>query len=94
MSAGVEAIAKAWMRHQGYTEDDIAVAETDTHQASGCEFCTNHMTWDCIDPETNQSRHPMWDALDEAVEMANVALEALESVGSLNAFDPFEGGRS
>lgn len=57
----------AWMKHQGYTTDDIEVGETDTHEASGCEWCPNHMTWDCIDGETGLSRHPMWDALEEAV---------------------------
>ena len=58
----------AWLTHQGYTTDDIEVGETDTHEARGCEWCPNHMTWDCIDEETGKSRHPMWDALEEAVE--------------------------
>ncbi|MGX6513279.1 hypothetical protein [Rhodococcus sp. SJ-2] len=59
--------AHAWLKHQGYTTDDIEVGETDTHEARGCEWCPNHMTWDCIDNETGLSRHPMWDALEEAV---------------------------
>jgi len=56
----------AWLSHQGYTEDDIEVGETDTHEACGCQWCPNHMTWDCTDEETGQSRHPMRDALEEA----------------------------
>lgn len=59
----------AWMYYQGYTEDDIEVGETDTHEASGCEWCPNHMVWDCVDGETGQSRHPMRDALEEAAEL-------------------------
>ncbi|MCZ4649445.1 hypothetical protein O4106_21725 [Rhodococcus pyridinivorans] len=59
----------AWMYYQGYTEDDIEVGETDTHEASGCEWCPNHMAWDCVDGETGQSRHPMRDALEEAAEL-------------------------
>lgn len=60
--------AHAWLKHQGYTTDDIEVGETDTHESRECEWCPNHMTWDCIDGETGLSRHPMWDALEEAVE--------------------------
>ncbi|MBM4548712.1 hypothetical protein GS445_02985 [Rhodococcus hoagii] len=86
MRAEIEAIARAWMAHQGYTEDDISVAETDKHEASGCDWCPNHMSRDCTD-EDGRPRHPYWDALEEACEMARIAVDALESIGSLNAYE-------
>jgi hypothetical protein len=70
----VQAIAYAWMRHQGHTDADIETAEQQTHQNSECEF--TGQGWDCVN-EDGKSRHPLSDALDEACEMANVALEAL-----------------
>lgn len=74
MSADIEAIAKAWMTHQGYTPDDIEVAETDTHENRGCYF--DGTSWYCFD-EYGNSNHPAWDVLEEATEMARVAIEAL-----------------
>lgn len=80
MSADVEAIAKAWMAHQGYSPDDIEVAETDTHEARGCYFAGT--SWCCFD-EYGNSNHPAWDVLEEATEMARVAIEALEATHAI-----------
>lgn len=74
MSADIEVIAKAWMAHQGYSPDDIEVAETDTHEARGCDW--HGTSWYCFD-EYGNSNHPAWDVLEEATEMARVAIEAL-----------------
>jgi hypothetical protein len=85
MAAEIETIARAWMAHQGYTDDEVngvcgnAVSST-THWAHGCEFEGD--TWNCIDDD-GKSRHPVWDALQEACDMANVAVKALESIGWL-----------
>lgn len=78
MAAEIEAIARAWMAHQGYTEAEVAVAEQATHQQYGCEH--TGLGYNCTD-ENGNSRHPIWDALYEACEMANVAVEALQSIG-------------
>ena len=74
MSTDIEAIAKAWMAHQGYSLDDIEVAETDTHQKRGCDW--HGTSWYCFD-EYGNSNHPALDVLEEATEMARVAIEAL-----------------
>lgn len=74
MSADIAAIAKAWMAHQGYTDEEIAEAEIATHESSGCE--RDGVDWICSD-EYDKSNHPAWDALEEAVAMAQVAVEAL-----------------
>lgn len=78
MSAEVEAIARAWMLHQGYTHEEIAIGEAQSHELSGCTF--DGTNWDCAD-EDGESFHPQMDALVEACSMANVAIEALESIG-------------
>ena len=74
MSSDVEAVARAWMYHQGYSKDEVDIAEQATHQQYGCEY--QSQGYDCTD-ENGNSRHPIWDALYEASEMANVAIEAL-----------------
>lgn len=75
MAAEIEAIARAWIQHLGY--GDIDTIPTD-HTVYGCGIW--HGDWDCYDEEGN-SRHPLWDALVEACDMANVAVETLESIG-------------
>lgn len=79
MSVEVEAIAKAWMAHQGYTAEEIAEAEIATHESSGCE--RDGVDWICFD-EYDKSNHLAWDALEEAIGMAHVAIEALELMGA------------
>jgi hypothetical protein len=80
MSAAVEAIAYAWMRLKGYTDPEIRKADVCDHAAAGCEFDTNHMTWDHTD-EAGLSFHPEHDELNEAAQMAEVALDTLASLG-------------
>jgi hypothetical protein len=69
----IEAIAVAWMKHQGYTDDQIAAINPD-HRAYGCD--PEGYNWNCCD-EYGQSLHPVWDAMCEASEMAVVVVEAL-----------------
>jgi hypothetical protein len=78
MAADIEAIARAWMAHQGYTDDEVLQAEQQTCQSSGCEL--QGYDYDCSDEE-GKSNHPLADALHEACAMANVAVEALKSIG-------------
>lgn len=78
MAAEIEAIARAWMLHTGWTEAQILRAEQETHEKSGCERVGDG--WNCRN-ERYGSNHPAWDALREACDMANVAVEALESLG-------------
>jgi hypothetical protein len=80
VSVEIEAIARAWMAHQGYTEEQVLAAEQQTHQNSGCD--REGDGWNCTD-ENGASLHPASDALNEACEMANVAVAALESIGYL-----------
>lgn len=79
MAAEIEVIARAWMEHQGYTEDEVN-AVSNNHDSYGCE--AEGMQWNCHD-ENGNSNHPVWDALEVACEMARVAVEALESIGWL-----------
>lgn len=66
MSTDIEAIAKAWMAHQGYTADDIEVAETDTHQKRGCDWHGSPGTASMstairtIRPGMSSKRPPKW----------------------------------
>ncbi|MGW4718304.1 hypothetical protein [Nocardia sp. NPDC004260] len=69
----VEAIAVAWMRYQGYTEQQIETA-ANHNCADTCERAGD--AWDCTD-EHGESRHPIADELAAASAMANVALKAL-----------------
>lgn len=71
----VEAVANAWMRHQGYTEAQVdRAAAIQSHSDAGCGF--DGFDWDCR-YEDGESRHPVLDALVEATDMANVAIETL-----------------
>jgi hypothetical protein len=79
MASEIEAIARAWMAHQGYTDDEVN-AVSNNHDSYGCEV--EGMVWNCHD-ENGNSNHPVWDALCVACEMANVAVEALQSIGYL-----------
>jgi hypothetical protein len=79
MANEIEAIARAWMAHQGYTVEQIERAEIQSHGDAGCGY-DGYGTWDCYH-EDGTSRHPIWDALSEAAEMANVAVAALASIG-------------
>lgn len=68
----VEVIAKAWLRHQGYTDERIdAIAPGHN---TGCEL--EGYSWNCRDEE-GKPLHPDWDALVDACAIANVAVEAL-----------------
>lgn len=78
MAAEIESIARAWMEHQGYTWEQVLLAEQQTCQNSGCEL--EGYNWNCHDDNGN-SNHPESDALYEACDMARVAIEALESIG-------------
>lgn len=80
MSADIAAIAKAWMAHQGYTDEEIAEAEIATHESSGCE--RDGVDWICSD-EYDNSNHPAWDVLEEATEMARVAVDALSETHAI-----------
>jgi hypothetical protein len=71
----IEAIAHAWMAHQGYTEEQILLADRQTHHNSGCQRLDDG--WDCINMFGN-SHHPERDTLIEACDMARVAVDALE----------------
>lgn len=71
----IELIAEALLRHQGYTDEQLAAIEPG-HDGYGCQFCPNHQRWDCTD-EDGRSLHPDWDAVVEASETANVVVEAL-----------------
>lgn len=81
MAAEIKAIARAWMLHQGYTDEQVNRAEIQSHSDAGCDY-DGYGTWDCH-LEDGTPRHPVRDALDEACDMANVAVEALESIGYL-----------
>lgn len=75
----IEAIATAWLDHQGYTAEAIAAAPL-SHEKAGCDL--EGMSWNCWN-EFGESLHPVWDAVCVAGEMANVAVEALQSIGYL-----------
>lgn len=77
--ATIELIAMAWLRHQGYTAEDIEAAPK-SHREAGCD--REGWSWNCWD-EHGQSLHPVWDAVCVAGEMANVAVETLERNGYL-----------
>jgi len=79
VAAEIEAIARAWMAHQGYTQEQIN-AIANSHEAYGCD--REGEQWNCFD-EDGKSLHPDWDDLSVACEMANVAVEALQSIGYL-----------
>jgi hypothetical protein len=68
--------AHAWLRHQGYTDEWIAVGEQQTHQSAGCEFDTNCMTWMCCD-SLDCSLHPEMDSVEEAGYFARFAVDFL-----------------
>lgn len=73
----VEAIAVEWMRHVGFTAEEIAEAEA--HSCiDTCERVGD--AWDCTD-EDGESRHPIADDLAAAADMANVAMETIEARG-------------
>lgn len=56
-------LTHAVMRHYGYTDEQIEVAEDHlAHEVFGCQFDGNHMRWDCED-EAGNSRHPDHDEL-------------------------------
>lgn len=78
MAAEIEAIARAWMTHLGYTDDQVITAEQQNCKNSGCE--REDTWWNCFN-ERGESNHPLADALEEACAMARVAVEALESIG-------------
>ncbi|MFD3426093.1 hypothetical protein [Nocardia fluminea] len=73
----VEAIAVEWMRHVGFTTEEIAEAE-----AHSCIDTCDRVgdAWDCTD-EDGESRHPIADDLAAAANMANVAMETIEARG-------------
>ena len=70
----VKAIAVAWMRHLGYTDEQISLGERQGHENSGCEF--QYPSCICEDEDGN-SLHPESDELAIATEVANVALDAI-----------------
>ncbi|MGY4103451.1 hypothetical protein ACW2Q0_28390 [Nocardia sp. R16R-3T] len=81
----IEAIALAWLRHHGYTDEQIRIAGTQSCHDAGCEpFDASYYgaefagqtTYNCID-EDGKSRHPLRDEIANACDLANVALEAL-----------------
>jgi len=82
MSACVEAIARALLEHKGYTEDEINAPHA--HKQECWEDFTIAVGGGripvCRD-EDDKSYHPGWDALIEACDIANVAIDALESIG-------------
>lgn len=84
MSAIVEAIARAWMKHQGYTEAEVLEAETqectEECRSDGGPLAGGGILRHCWDEDGN-SRHPLRDELSSACEFANVAIEAIESIG-------------
>lgn len=68
----MEVIAKAWLRHQGYTDERIDAIVTGHN--TGCEL--EGYSWNCRDEE-GKPLHPDWDALVDACAIANVAVKAL-----------------
>jgi len=78
----IEAIAVAWMRHYGYTDEQIEAAAVQSCRDTGCEPVLvggdpgPHTSFDCMS-EDGKSRHPIRDHLDAACDFANVAIEAL-----------------
>jgi hypothetical protein len=69
----IERIATAWLHHQGYTDAEIDAAPK-SHREAGCE--AEGYDWIC-ENEHGASLHPVWDAICEAGDMANVVVEAL-----------------
>lgn len=72
----VRAVATAWML-LSWTAEGVAIAESQSC-ADSCEHTGTG--WDCTDEE-GDSRHPEADALAEACEMANLAIETLTGRG-------------
>lgn len=69
----IKRIAVAWLHHQGYTDAALEAAPNQ-HRSYDCEL--NGYEWQCHD-EYGNSFHPVWDAVIEASEMANVIVESL-----------------
>lgn len=61
-----------WMRHLGYTDETIALAESQTCKSCGCERI--EYGWDCSD-ENGKSNHPERDDLIDAAEYVMFVLE-------------------
>lgn len=77
----IEAIAVAWLHHQGYTDEELATVprgevDRQTHEAMGCEHLGAEAGWWCFDDD-ERPNHPVWDAAIQAGEIANVVVEAL-----------------
>jgi hypothetical protein len=71
------------MQYQSYTGEEIQAAETQSCRDAGCEpleLAGGGIAYDCTNV-AGESRHPIADALAEAVEMANVAVQTLELRG-------------
>lgn len=79
----MEVIAKAWLRHQGYTDERIDAIVTGHN--TGCEL--EGYSWNCRDEE-GKSLHPDWDALVDACAIANVAVEALGGLTRAEQWTP------
>jgi hypothetical protein len=71
----LKAAAYAWMRYVGYSDAEIAAAETMTCEIAGC---VREGYGTCCEDEEGKSLHPTLDALNEAVEMARVVLETVQ----------------
>lgn len=71
-------ITHEWMRHLGYTNERIEIAEAQTCENSGCEFVAG-LGWDCSD-EHGRSNHPERDDLVDAAELVMFVLERLPVV--------------
>lgn len=65
---------RAVMAHYGYTPEQVAEAETLTHEQAGCEF--EYPRWNCFD-EDGESLHPVMDELDGTAEILQVAFDAI-----------------
>jgi len=64
----------AVLRHEGYTDEQIADAERTTCETAGCERIDHG--WDCTD-EDGRSRHPVQDELVRVAETLRVGFEAV-----------------
>lgn len=75
----IEAIAYAWMRHLGHSDEQIRAADTQSCTDT-CERAGD--AWDCIG-EDGRSRHPIADDFNAAIAMAHVTLDALTEYATL-----------
>lgn len=66
----------AVMLHYGYTEEQVWLAEKETHDSVGCE--REGYEWNCCDDE-GVSRHPIRDALERTAEILRIAFGVLDA---------------